>query len=91
MLHQEGNYTIFVLQHYSGNAKKWANSSLDYFYCVSKAFSAFGNCWQTTGLHGCFVEDEARECLDAVRKKNPTVKFRIAKFKIQQRTIPMGW
>lgn len=92
MIRVDGNFTIYKIQHWS--AGKWVSSSLDHFgtphiLCASKGFSACGDCWQQTGVHGTFDLHAASEGLAWMTQEWPDHWFRIAKVTISQLTE--GW
>ncbi len=70
---EDGTYVIYRIQHYVEGTKEWDFSNLDHFGCPD-GFSASDECWQKTGVKGCFDFSKAREGLEWIQKVN---KFRI--------------
>jgi len=66
---EDGTYVIYRIQHYVEKMKKWDFSNLDHFG-YPDGFSASGECWQKTGVHGCFLPNRAKEGLKWIQKVN---------------------
>ena len=100
MVRNDGDYTIFILQfwadmhgrgadwHYTGDGGHYL-PSIDYRNKTPEpriSFTACGDCWQQTGIHGTYDYDIAHDFLKLVAKTAPDRKFRIARLEIFQRT-----
>lgn len=68
-MREDGLYAIYQIQHYVERTKKWDFSNLDHFG-YPKGFGASGECWQETGVHGCFDLKTAKQGLQWIRKVN---------------------
>ena len=100
MLRSDGDFTIYVIQHLSrpgGNPFReitWVNSNLDYFVTnvpsdernAIAPFMAVGECWQKTGIHGTFNQNEALNAVVALATNNPDYNFRVAELQLSMRT-----
>jgi hypothetical protein len=96
MLRNDGEYTIYILQHFwdewcnSGDGEQWCNKNGDFRKDPRRAFNANGPCWQKTGIHGCFDFDVAQHMLNLVASSTPGRKFRICKLEIKQQTTEVA-
>ena len=68
-MREDGLYAIYQIQHYVERTKKWDFSNLDHFG-YPEGFGARGDCWQETGVHGCFDLKTAQKGLDWIQKVN---------------------
>lgn len=89
MLRNDGNYTIYKIQHRQDDGK-WVYSSLDSFgrrhMEVLKHFQASGECWQKTGESGVFVEEWANELCNDFAHSHAGRRFRVVRVVINQQT-----
>jgi len=53
---------------------------------VFRHFTANGTCWQRTGVHGSFVEEDAVKILDEISKWKSGHRFRVCKVIVDQIT-----
>ena len=88
-LRKDGQYTIYCIEHTQGGSQ-WIHSSLDYFGAPT-GFRASDDCWQKTGVVGCFDYAQAnlglkwlRERWDDKESGARRYQFRLRRFLIQQ-------
>jgi hypothetical protein len=102
MLRNDGDYTIYVLKHRNDKGE-WVLSSLDNFgfagavWTDSKGwnsprrdFSASGDCWQRTGIMGCFDRSVGLMGLSAISEDNPTYEFGLFELTVCQHSRPIA-
>ena len=98
ILRTDGEFTVYVFQHQwepdgpwtfveGSFLEKFTNEELEE-YPTLKDFTVHGECWRRTGLHGCFVYENALEALTRIVKKNPGLKFRIVEIHTIQEISP---
>ena len=85
LLRNDGKYVIYIIQHKQKDCR-WVQSSFDAFGTPDIAFSASGDCWQQTGVHGTFNLSIAEHALAMIRMKHMITQFRLAKVEITQET-----
>jgi hypothetical protein len=54
-----------------------------------QSFSASGECWQKTGIHGTFDKDKAVKMKDLLAASIPECKFRVVQHTVIQHRIPI--
>lgn len=80
MLRTEGKFTIYKIEHQWQNKGNWASSIENEHY-----FTASGDCWQRTGVHGTFDLEEAKKAFgEVVSKLDKNRKFRLVGVTIEQ-------
>lgn len=84
----DGEYRIFTLQYWSEDEHKWADAGLDHFG-HPEGFTASGECWQRTGVHGTFDEEEAIAGAAQLQKRHG-IPFRVAILEISQRRYALS-
>lgn len=103
MLPKDGSYTAYIIQHLScpnGNpfhGVKWVISNLETFAGnlrsedkkVMAPFMSVGECYQQTGIHGTFKQNEALTAVLALAEVNPGRNFRVAQVNIEQSVTPV--
>lgn len=99
MLRNDGKYEIYMIQHLAevgafGHTKsEWHFSNFDHFgtpvctgVCADKGFSASGDCWQETGIHGTFDMEIGLQGLRWIADKHRGIKFRLVKLTLTRQT-----
>lgn len=82
MLRNDGDYTIYCIQHDWQNDNDWAYSMENEEY-----FPPSCDCWQLTGIHGTFDIEEAKVAFEkTVVKQDKNRKFRLVRVDIIQST-----
>ena len=56
------------------------------FKNIFRPFTASGNCWQQTGIHGSFVNRDAVKILDKISEWNPQHRFKVCRLLLNQVT-----
>ncbi len=57
---------------------------------IFKPFSANGDCWQKTNIHGSFDKQDALEILYKIAEWNPQNRYRVCKVEISQKITTMA-
>lgn len=92
MLFNDGEFIIYRVQHFQ---KDWVYTNYDAFRISepgeefkepSRSFTACGECWQRTGIYGCFDRKIAYTFLRQMSRLNPDYEFSLAKITITQIT-----
>lgn len=87
MMRQDGDVVLYLVQHKRrDDSGRWDFSNFDRFWCPNRFL---GEAYRKWGVRGSLDRDEAKECLDEVRKKNPGYTFRMVRRFISQRTSTM--
>jgi len=80
MIRTEGKFSIYRIEHQWKDKSKWASSIENEQY-----FTASGDCWQQTGVHGTFDLEEAKKAFgEVVSKLDKNRKFRLVCVTIEQ-------
>ena len=53
---------------------------------IFRSFTANGRCWQITGVHGSFIEEDAINILNVISKWNSDHRFKVCRLLIDQVT-----
>ena len=85
MLSKDGIYTFYRIQQRSSKKDKWTYANLDHFG-HPKGFGASDECWQATGVMGCYDAKKAHLGLAELREKHAKHKFRLVRVLIKQET-----
>ena len=82
MLRNDGDYTIYMIQHDWQNDNDWAYSIENEWY-----FPQSCDCWPLTGEHGTFDIEEAKVAFEkTVAKQDKNRRFRLVRVDIIQST-----
>lgn len=87
MIRSDGNITCYVLECRSnapGYENRWFLAGLDHFG-TPPGFSASGPCWQKTGIHGTFDEEEGFSALRVMSSQHIEYDWRLMKLEISQK------
>jgi len=57
---------------------------------TTNGFSASGDCWQQTGIHGTFELQVGMEALQYMAKKFPERRWRLVKYECSRKTTPVA-
>ena len=81
MLHNDGDYIIYLIQHQWKGKGDWKVSVENRIEWPSSH-----DCWQETGIHGTYNLEEAKQAYGrAVAQLDPDRNFRLAKLTISQK------
>ena len=86
LLRKDGDYVIYIAERRLNN--DWIGVAHDLYGCPV-GFSASGNCWQETGVHGTYDLQAAKKGIRELASKNPDVGFRVVKVTISQHKEPV--
>lgn len=98
----DGKYKIYIIKHLYQDKGEWAGSGecsqfipkikgnpiLDRF-AFNKLFGPFtasGDCWQKTGIHGSFVKRDAIKIMENIAEWRPEHRFKVCRLLINQVT-----
>lgn len=76
-MRNDGDVTVFQIEHKS--EARWYGTSFDYFGTPHEAFSASGQCWQETGIHGTYDAEIAEIALMRISRTWPETAFRLVR------------
>jgi len=81
----DGEFTIYVLEarYTTGKDKKWFRASLDSFG-TPPGFSASGECWQKTGIHGTFDEAQGVDAAMVMAREHVEFDWRLMRLEVSQ-------
>jgi hypothetical protein len=88
----DADLIIFVLQGRSTEAKgkrDWFSPSYDHFG-HPPGFNASGECWQKTGIHGTFDEDEGLAALRVFNREHVEYDWRLIRMHVVQEHIEVA-
>jgi hypothetical protein len=91
MLRNDGKYKIYMIRHlaevgaFGRDKSEWHFSNFDHFG-TPIGFSASGDCWQETGIHGTFDLETGLEGLRWIADKHRGTKFRLVKLTLTRQT-----
>ena len=86
-LQSDGEYVIFTLQYWYEKDGTWNDAGLDAFG-HPEGFNASGECWQRTGVHGTFDEEEALRGASRLQQRHG-IPFRVQVLEVSQRRYPL--
>ncbi len=86
MLRNDGKYEVYVIE--AKGEGDWFQYNMDFCALTDdqpyKDFSASGECWQSTGVHGTFDVRHALKMFNLMTKAKPEYQFRVTKYTIWQ-------
>jgi hypothetical protein len=91
MIRQNGEYVIYIIKHSrkKSDGDDWDISNLDHFFVDTDEYSEFtasGNCWQITSVHGTFDPVTALTLRQQFADKYFDYNFIVVKVTISQRS-----
>ena len=105
MLRTDGKYKIYIIMHKYKDEGEWSRSgectqwipkkvvrgkNYDKVKEVFAPFSASGECWQWTGVHGSYKKRDAVKIMDLISEWTPGHRFRVCEVTIDQKTTTIA-
>ena len=84
-LRRDGDYRIYLLEHWSEENQRWSTGGP---YGHPPGFTASGQCWQETGVHGTYDLEQALDGAASLQKEWG-IPFRVVALEISQRRVPV--